>query len=282
MRDKKDRDRTAKRNSGPVKKIDRADRVDRTPSRVKEDYPPNANIIYGRNPVMEAIKSGRTIDKILVSGREGSLQKILAMAKDRNLVIRNSDRVTLDRLAEGGAHQGILCFTSQWTYTTVEDILKVAKDRGEDPFILILDRIEDPHNLGAIMRTAECAGAHGIIIPKDKACGLTETVAKASAGAIEYMPCAKVTNLATTIDELKDAGLWIYACDMGENLYYEADLKGPIALVIGSEGRGISRLIKEKCDFTLSIPMVGKINSLNASNAAAILIYEVRRKRDGK
>lgn len=169
---------------------------------------------------------------------------------------------------------------SPYKYASVDDILDLAKSRGESPFIIILDELEDPHNLGAIMRSAECAGAHGVIVSKRRATGITGTVAKTSAGAVEYLPCARVTNIAQTMDKLKDMGIWIYACDMGGNTYYEQDLKGAIALVIGNEGSGISRLVKEKCDFTVSIPMVGKISSLNASNAAAILMYEVRKQRD--
>lgn len=171
---------------------------------------------------------------------------------------------------------------SVYEYCEVKDILKAAREKGEDPFIIILDGLEDPHNLGAIMRTAEGAGAHGVIVPKRRSVGLTETVAKASAGAVEYVPVARVVNIARTIDELKREGLWIVACDMGEQMYYEADLTGAVAVVIGSEGFGISRLVREKCDFTVSMPMRGKITSLNASNAAAVLMYEVRRQRDIK
>ena len=239
------------------------------------------NIIVGRNPVTEALRSGREIDKLMVSSEEGSMKKILALAKERRIPVMKVEKSAIDRIAEGKAHQGVAAYVSAYAYAELEDIFRVAEERGEDPFIIILDNLEDPHNLGAIMRTAECAGAHGIIIPKRRACGLTEVVAKASAGAIEYMPCVKVTNIAQTIEELKERGIWVAACDMGGTEYYKADLKGKLAVVIGSEGFGISRLVKEKCDFVVSMPMVGRIKSLNASNAAAVIIYEVRKQRDG-
>ena len=239
------------------------------------------NIIVGRNPVTEALRSGREIDKLMVSSEEGSMKKILAKAKERRIPVMKVEKSAIDRIAEGKAHQGVAAYVSAYAYAELEDIFRIAEERGEDPFIIILDNLEDPHNLGAIMRTAECAGAHGIIIPKRRACGLTEVVAKASAGAIEYMPCVKVTNIAQTIEELKERGIWVAACDMGGQEYYKANLKGKLAVVIGSEGFGISRLVKEKCDFVVSMPMVGRITSLNASNAAAVIIYEVRKQRDG-
>ena len=243
----------------------------------------NDNIIIGRNPIVEALKSGREIDKILLQeGAEGSAMKINALAKERGIPVLKTEKTTLDRLAEGGTHQGVAAYISAYRYKDVEDIFAKADAAGEDPFVIILDNIEDPHNLGAIMRTAECAGAHGVIIPKRNACGLTETVAKTSAGAIEYVPCVRVTNLVRTINELKDKGFWIAACDMGGQEYYKADLKGKLAVVVGSEGKGISKLVKENCDFIVSMPMVGKITSLNASNAAAVLMYEVRKQRDGQ
>ena len=239
------------------------------------------NIIVGRNPVTEALRSGREIDKLMVSSEEGSMKKILALAKERRIPVMKVEKSAIDRIAEGKAHQGVAAYVSAYAYAELEDIFRIAEERGEDPFIIILDNLEDPHNLGAIMRTAECAGAHGVIIPKRRACGLTEVVAKASAGAIEYMPCVKVTNIAQAIEELKERGVWVAACDMGGQEYYKADLKGKLAVVIGSEGSGISRLVKEKCDFVVSMPMVGRITSLNASNAAAVIIYEVRKQRDG-
>ncbi|MCQ4638357.1 23S rRNA (guanosine(2251)-2'-O)-methyltransferase RlmB [Anaerovorax odorimutans] len=239
--------------------------------------------IIGRNAVMEALKSGREIEKLIVAkGAEGSIRKITGMAKDKKIPIHYSDKQTLDRIAAGKNHQGIAAQVSQYTYCEVEDILELASQRGEDPFIIILDGLEDPHNLGAVMRTAECCGAHGIIIPKRRSVGLTETVAKASAGAIEYMLCAKVPNIGQTIDRLKERGIWVAACDMGGEPYSRQDLTGKLAVVIGSEGDGISRLVREKCDFVVSIPMKGRISSLNASSAAAILMYEVVRQREGK
>ena len=247
----------------------------------KEKEKEKSNIIVGRNPVTEALKSGRDIDKLMISTEDGSMKKILALAKERRIPIMKVEKSALDRLAPGQAHQGVCAYVSAYAYAELEDIFRIAEERGEDPFIIVLDNLEDPHNLGAIMRTAECAGAHGIIIPKRRACGLTEVVAKASAGAIEYMPCVKVTNIAQTIEELKERGIWVAACDMGGQEYYKADLKGKLAVVIGSEGFGISRLVREKCDFVVSMPMVGRITSLNASNAAAVIIYEVRKQRDG-
>lgn len=239
-----------------------------------------ADVIFGRNPVIEALKSGREIEKVLISSAEGSAAKIVAMAKERKIPLIRTEKRTLDKMAAGAVHQGVAAYISAYAYKDVDDILKKASDAGEEPFVVILDNIEDPHNLGAIMRTAECAGAHGIIIPKRNACGLTETVAKTSAGAIEYVPCVRVTNIVRTIEDLKDKGFWIAACDMGGREYYKTDLRGKLAVVIGSEGSGISKLVKENCDFTVSIPMVGNITSLNASNAAAVLMYEVRRQRD--
>ena len=238
------------------------------------------NVIVGRNPVTEALKSGREIDKLVVSATEGSMIKILAQAKEKGIPVMKVEKAALDRLAQGQAHQGVAAYISPYAYSELDDIFALAEERGEDPFILILDNLEDPHNLGAIMRSAECAGAHGVIIPKRRACGLTEVVAKASAGAIEYMPCVKVTNIAQTIEELQERGIWVAACDMGGQNYYEADLSGKLAVVIGSEGFGISKLVKDKCDFVVSMPMVGRITSLNASNAAAVILYEVRRQRD--
>lgn len=239
-----------------------------------------SEVIIGRNAVLEALKNNREIEKItLAKGAEGSVKQIVAKAKDKRIPLYYSEKSRLDKLASGGAHQGVIAVISDYKYCGVSDILRRAEERGEDPFIIILDGLEDPHNLGAIMRTAECAGAHGIIIPKRRSVSVTETVAKTSAGAVEYMLCAKVTNIAGEIEKLKDRGIWVGACDMGDDLYYGRDLTGPIALVIGGEGMGVSRLVKEKCDFVVSIPMKGKITSLNASNAAAILMYEVVRQR---
>ena len=241
------------------------------------------DMIIGRNPVAEALKSGREMERILVQkGAGGSVGKILSMAKERGVILQYEEKEFLDRKAGGGRHQGVIAFVSAHEYAGVEDMLALAEKRGEPPFLIVLDELEDPHNLGAVMRTAECAGAHGVIISRRRAGGLTETVARTSAGAVEYLPCARVTNIPRTLDELKKKGIWVYACDMDGETYWKQDLTGPVALVIGSEGRGISRLVREKCDFAVSIPMVGKITSLNASNAAAILMYEVRKQRDGK
>lgn len=241
------------------------------------------NIIIGRNPVMEALKNDREIDRLLIGkGAEGSINKIAGMAKSKGIIIRQADKNELDRIAEGRPHQGVIAYAGSYKYAEMDDIFARAEARGEDPFVIILDNLEDPHNLGAIMRTAECAGAHGIIIPKRRSCGITEVVAKASAGAVEYMPCIKVSNIAQTIELLQKKGLWVAACDMGGKNYYQQDLKGKLAVVIGSEGFGISKLVKEKCDFVVSMPMVGNITSLNASNAAAIIMYEVRKQRDGE
>ncbi|MCI9475807.1 MAG: 23S rRNA (guanosine(2251)-2'-O)-methyltransferase RlmB [Emergencia sp.] len=242
-----------------------------------------AGAILGRNPVIEALRNDREMEKILVGkGAEGSIAKIIAMAKEKAIPIYQSDKQTLDRIASGAPHQGVIAYASAYHYSEMEDIYAKAEVAGEQPLIVILDNLEDPHNLGAIMRSAECAGAHGVIIPKRRSCGLTETVAKSSAGAVEYMPCVKVANIGQAIDALKEDGFWIAACDMDGVTYYQQDLTGKLAIVIGSEGAGISPLVKKKCDFTVSMPMVGNITSLNASNAAAVLLYEVRRQRDGK
>jgi len=242
----------------------------------------NPNIIIGRNPVIEALKNDRGIEKLLIGkDTEGSIKKIIGMAKEKRLPIQLVDKTALDRVANGGVHQGVAAYVSAYEYKDVDFILESAKAKKEDPFLLILDGIEDPHNLGAIIRTADGAGVHGIIIPKRRAAGITDTVVKASAGAVEYGPVAKVSNNAQKKRKSKEIGIWIGACDMDGEEYSKANLKGSFALVIGNEGQGISRLIKEKCDYIISIPMSGNITSLNASNAAAILMYEVRRQRKG-
>ena len=277
------------RSAAAGKAADRSARGDRqTPRRESFDPfeksdrfgEPDPNVIIGRNPVTEILKNDRPVDKLMVSSREGSMIKIVAMAKEKSIPVISVEKAALDRIAGGRPHQGVVAYVSPYEYAEMEDIFALAEERGEDPFIIILDNLEDPHNLGAIMRSAECAGAHGIIIPRRHACGLTEVVAKSSAGAIEYMPVVKVTNIAQTIEELKEKGIWVAACDMGGRSYYEQDMKGKIAVVIGSEGAGISKLVRDKCDFVVSMPMVGRITSLNASNAAAIIIYEIRKQRD--
>lgn len=243
----------------------------------------NKDKIVGRNPVLEALRSGREVDRLLVQeGAEGSIGKILSLAKERKVPVSFAKKTLLDQKARGSSHQGVIAYVSAYRYASLDEVFRLAESRGEAPFLILLDEVEDPHNLGAIMRTAECAGAHGVVITKRRASGLTETVAKASAGAVEYVPCVRVNNMARTIEELQQRGVWVYACDMDGTSYYEQDMKGPCALVIGNEGSGISRLVREKCDFIVSIPMVGRISSLNASNAAAILMYEVRKQRDGK
>jgi len=240
------------------------------------------DIIIGRNPVIEALKAGREIEKLCVArGTEGTINKIIKMARDKNVPVQYVDKRALDNISQEN-HQGVAAYVSSYSYCDIEDITERAESLGEDLFIVILDGVEDPHNLGAIMRTAEAAGVHGIIIPKRRAASVNSTAVKVSAGASEHILCAKVTNIAQTIDKLKDMGIWIAACDMDGETYYNSNVKGKIGLVIGGEGTGIGSLIKQKCDFTVSIPMKGKVNSLNVSNAAAILIYEVRRQRDGK
>jgi len=240
------------------------------------------DVIAGRNAVTEALKAGRPIDSILVRRGEknGSVSSILRMAKQAGIPVKEVDSRKLDGMCGGENHQGVIAMAAVHAFSEVEDIFALAESRNEPPFILVCDEIADPHNLGAILRTAECAGAHGVIIPKRRSVGLNATVGKTSAGAIEYMPVAKVTNLVKTMEQLKKEGLWFACADMGENDHFDTNLKGPIGLVIGSEGEGVSRLVKENCDFTASIPMYGKISSLNASVAAALLMYEVVRQRN--
>ena len=238
-------------------------------------------IIEGRNAVLEAFRAGKTIDKLFVLDgcQDGPVKSILREAKKTDTIINFVDKERLDRLANSGHHQGVVAQAAAYEYAEVEDILNSAKEKGEAPFIFILDEIEDPHNLGAIIRTANLCGAHGVIIPKRRAVGLTATVAKTSAGAINYTPVAKVTNIAKTIEELKKEGMWFVCADMDGQTMYDLNLTGPIGLVIGNEGAGVSRLVKEKCDFTASIPMKGDIDSLNASVAAGVLAYEIVRQR---
>lgn len=245
---------------------------------------PNENIICGRNAVKELLASGRDIEKLYIQSgdREGSVNLLIGIASERKIPIMEVDRQKLDSLTFGAHHQGIVALAAERNYATIDDIFSYAEEKGEKPFIIILDGIEDPHNLGAIIRSAECSGAHGVIIPKRRAVGLTYTAAKSSAGAIEHMRVAKVTNLATTIDELKDRGLWLYAADMDGEPYYGTDLSGAVGLVMGSEGFGISRLVKEKCDFVISIPLYGSVNSMNVSCAAAVLMTEVARQKNRK
>ena len=247
-----------------------------------EEKENDKDIIFGRNSVTEAIKAGRPIDSVMVARgeRSGSIPKILADAKDAGLPIKEVDRKKLDFMCGHGNHQGIIAVGAVKAYSTVEDIFNTAEERGEPPFIIVCDEIEDPHNLGAIIRTAEAAGAHGVIVPKRRSASLSFTVSKTSAGAVEFMHVARVTNIPQALDELKEKGLWVYCADMDGEPFYNANLKGAVALVIGSEGKGVGRLVKEKCDVVLSMPMKGKINSLNASVAAGILMYEISKQRD--
>ena len=238
-------------------------------------------IIEGRNAVIEAYRSGKPIDKLFILDgcQDGPMMTIKREAKKHDTLVKYVTKERLDQLSETGKHQGVIAYAAAYEYAEVDDILETAKKKGEPPFIFLLDNIEDPHNLGAIIRTANLAGAHGVIIPKRRAVGLTSTVAKTSAGALNYTPVAKVTNISATIEELKERGLWFVCADMGGESMYRLDLKGPIGLVIGNEGEGVSRLVREKCDFIASIPMKGDIDSLNASVAAGVLAYEIVRQR---
>ena len=237
--------------------------------------------IEGRNAVQEALKSDKTFEKLIVQKalRDPIVENIVQEAKKRGIQISFEEKTRLDHLSETKNHQGVIGFLSAFRYYEVEDMLTEAREKGEDPFLILLDGIEDPHNLGAIIRTANLAGAHGVIIPKNRAVGLTGTVAKTSAGALMYTKVAKVTNMAKTIELLKKEGLWFVSADMDGDTMYRTNLKGPIGLVIGNEGNGVSRLVREKCDFSVSIPMKGSIDSLNASVAAGVLMYEIVRQR---
>ena len=237
--------------------------------------------VEGRNAVLEAFRSGKPVDKLFVLDgcQDGPVRTIVREAKKHDTILNFVSKERLDQLSETGKHQGVIAHAAAYEYSEIEDMFALAEKRGEDPFFILLDNIEDPHNLGAIIRTANLAGAHGVIIPKRRAVGLTATVAKTSAGALNYTPVAKVTNLAKTMEELKERGLWFVCADMGGESMYRMNLTGPIGLVIGNEGEGVSRLVKEKCDFVASIPMKGDIDSLNASVAAGVLAYEIVRQR---
>lgn len=240
------------------------------------------NKIEGRNAVLEAFRSGKTVDKLFVQEycEDGPVRTILREAKKQDTMVKFVKKERLDQLSETGKHQGVIAMAAAYAYAEVEDILAAAREKGEPPFVFLLDNVEDPHNLGAVIRTANLAGAHGVIIPKNRAAGLTATVARTSAGALNYTPVAKVTNMARTIEQLKKEGLWFVCADMDGTVMYDLDLKGPIGLVIGNEGEGVSKLVKEKCDFIASIPMKGNIDSLNASVAAGVLAYEIVRQRN--
>ena len=248
---------------------------------MKEEKQINENIIEGRNAGLEAFRSGKPIDKLFVLDgcQDGPIRTIVREAKKHDTILQFVTKERLSQISETGRHQGVIAYAAAYEYADVEDMLRLAESKGEDPFLILLDNIEDPHNLGAIIRTANLAGAHGVIIPKRRAVGLTATVAKTSAGALNYTPVAKVTNLAKTMESLKEKGLWFVCADMGGEEMYDLNLTGPIGLVIGNEGEGVSRLVKETCDFTARIPMNGDIDSLNASVAAGVLAYEIVRQR---
>lgn len=244
-----------------------------------------SDVIEGRNPVYEAIRSGREINKILIAkgSLEGSIKKILGLAKDKGIIIQTVERAKLDAISESDNHQGIIAYVSPHKYSDLETVLAELEEKEENPFFIICDEITDPHNLGSIIRTANAVGVNAVIIPKRRSAAITAVVAKTSAGAIEYVPVCRVTNLSQTIDDLKSRGIWISGADMdGDRAHFEADFTGKVAIVVGSEGNGISRLVKEKCDFIVNIPMKGEVTSLNASVAASILMYEVLRQNYGK
>lgn len=252
------------------------------PKRREEPRELPDDVLVGRNAVTEALKSGRGINKLWIASgdREGSVAEIAALAKELGIVVQYVERAKIEALAGGHRHQGVLAYVAPVPYAELEDILKAAEAKGEAPFLVLLDELEDPHNLGALLRTADATGVHGILIPKRRSVSLNATVAKTSAGAVEYVPVARIGNIAQTLKKLKEKGFWVAGADMdGEKAYYEADLTGPLVLVVGSEGKGMSRLTKEACDFIVRMPMVGRINSLNASVAGSILMYESMRQR---
>ena len=270
-----------KRTATPQKKSSREKR----PAEIYEPAPAAqlpADVVIGRNAVTEALRSGRSINKILVAqgDRQGSIKEVIALAKEKGIILQETEYRRLDEIAMGHRHQGVIAYAAPVDYVELEDILQIAEAKGEPPFLILLDELEDPHNLGAILRTADAAGVHGVLIPKRRSCPLSATVAKTSAGAVEYVPVARIGNVAQTIKLLKEKNMWVVGADMdGDKDYYEADLTGALVLVVGSEGRGISRLAKENCDFLVRLPMNGHINSLNASVASSILMYESVKQR---
>ena len=269
--DKKDRSTGRKNFSANQSKNFNRPRQNRDDSKGRE------NAVVGRNAVAELLKTGTPIDKILVSGVEGSVKVIVAKAKEARIPVVDTTSDYLDRLCGGENHQGVAALVAEKAYCTVEDILEIARERGEKPLIVVCDGIEDPHNLGAVIRCAECEGAHGIIIPERRACGLTPAVSKASAGAIMHMAVAKVANIAQTIEKLKENGVWTYAAEADGQDFYDTDFSGGCAIVLGGEDSGVSRLVRERCDYTVSIPMYGKLNSLNVSTAASVLLCHAAR-----
>jgi len=244
----------------------------------------NQDMIIGRNPVREALESGREMNKLLIlqDSRDKHLQKIIDMAKEKRYLIQFVDRKKLDKTADGNSHQGVIAYVAAYAYVDKESLLERAKLKNEQPLLIICDEINDPHNLGSILRTADAVGAHGVIIPKRRSASLNTTVAKTSCGAIEYVPVSRVSNIAQTIDWLKEQGVWIAGMDMSGDTYYKTNLKGSLAIVVGNEGSGMSRLIKEKCDFLVSMPMLGTVDSLNASVATGVILYEVLRQRQSE
>lgn len=247
----------------------------------KDSVAAQENLIAGRNAASELLKSGREIDKILVCSRDAKVREIVSLAKERGIPVMDSDSVKMDKLCGSAPHQGVIAFAAVKEYVSIDDILKIAEDRGEKPLIVIADGVEDPHNLGAIIRCAECAGAHGVVIPKRRAVGLTPVVAKSSAGAIEHMAVARVNNIPALIEELKEKGVWTYAAEAGGSPYYETDFDRAAAIVLGSEGNGVSSLAKKRCDFIVSIPMYGRVNSLNVSTAASVILCHAARMQKG-
>lgn len=256
--------------------VERAPRFEEATEEIAEDR------LEGRNSVIEALRANRTINKLLIAkgDTEGSINQIIGMARDRNIIIQEVDRQRLDMISATKAHQGVIAFVAMKDYVEVDEIIDNARAKGEEPFIIILDEITDPHNLGSILRTANAVGAHGVIIPKRRAVGLTAVVAKVAAGAVEYVPVARVTNISQTINDLKKKNIWVAGTDStGDKYYYEQDLKGALALVIGSEGKGMSKIVRDSCDYVVKIPMKGDISSLNASVAGAVVMYEIMRQR---
>lgn len=271
-----------KKNRKPDERLRREERRPEKPAaEAAEVRQPNEDVIVGRNAVLEALRSGRPIDSILMAKgeRSGSLTAIAAKAKDLEITVKECDNRKLDAMCGGAVHQGVAAVAAVKAYAELEDLFAAAEAKNEPPFFILADEVEDPHNLGALIRSAEAVGAHGIIIPKRRAVGLTYTVGKASAGAVEYLPVVRVANMTATVEELKERGIWVYAADMDGQTWCQANLTGPVALVVGGENHGVGRLVKEKCDGVLSLPMCGKVNSLNASVAGAVLMYEIARQR---
>lgn len=265
--------------TAPEKRMPREPKLD---AEVQEEQLGDNDKLEGRNSILEALRANRTINKLFVikGEREGSIRQIVAMAREKGIIVTEVEKSALDSMSSSRSHQGVIAFVAVKEYVEVDDILQLAQEKGQPPFIIILDEIADPHNFGAILRTANAVGAHGVIIPKRRAIGLTSAVSKAAAGAVEYVPVSRVTNIAQTIEYLKKNNIWVVGTDAtGEKAFYESDLKGPLALVVGSEGEGMGKLIREKCDFVVNIPMQGEISSLNASVAAAIVMYEILKQR---